>query len=271
MKYNTTDFQKDVLEASHKIPVLVDFWAEWCGPCRILGPILEKLAETNNGRWKLVKINTEALPEVAQRYNIRSIPNVKLFVNGEMVNEFVGALPQRAIEQWLKKVLPGRFEKELAIARELVAERRVNEAAEILTPIFEAEPDNHEARTLLAKSIFPLNPQRALELINGIEEDSEFFDSANAIRVFSELFIKAQHPEQIPAAMIKEIYLYAIEELKAGNYDGALEKFIYVIRNERYYDDDGARKACIAIFKYLGEEHPVSLKHRRDFGSALFI
>jgi putative thioredoxin len=183
----------------------------------------------------------------------------------------VGALPQRAIEQWLKKALPGRVEKEFATARELVASGRAKEAAEILTPISEAEPDNHEARTLLAKSIFPLNPQRALDLIDGIEEDSGFFDSAHAIRVFSELFLKAQHPEQLPDALIKDIYLSAIDELKDGNYDGALEKFIYVIRNERYYDDDGARKACIAIFKYLGEEHPVSLKHRRDFGSALFI
>jgi putative thioredoxin len=271
MKYDTTDFQKDVIEESKKIPVLVDFWAEWCGPCRILGPVLEKLADTNNGRWKLVKVNTEALPDIAQRYNVRSIPNVQLFVNGEAVNEFVGALPQRMVEQWLKKALPGKFEKELARARELIEKGQMTEAAGILEPIATEEPDNHDARTLLSKIIFPTDPERAVKLIDGIEEDSEFFDTAAAFRTLAELLIKLQHPDKLPDALIKDVYISAIEELKAGNYDGALEKFIYAIRNERFYDDDGARKACIAIFKYLGEEHPISLKHRRDFGSALFI
>lgn len=100
------NFQKEVLDKSHEKPVLVDFWAPWCGPCRVLGPTLEKLAKANKGAWRLVKINADKYPGLSQRYGIRGIPAVKLFVDGEVRDEFVGALPEHAIRQWLNRALP---------------------------------------------------------------------------------------------------------------------------------------------------------------------
>ncbi len=99
-------FQKEVLDKSHDKPVLVDFWAPWCGPCRVLGPTLERLARNSSGRWRLVKINTDRRPELSQMYDVRGIPAVKLFVNGEVTGEFVGALPRHKVRQWLDKHLP---------------------------------------------------------------------------------------------------------------------------------------------------------------------
>jgi len=97
------DFQKDVLGTSKKIPVVVDFWAEWCGPCRILGPVLEKLAAEANGAWRLVKINTEEQQQIAIQFGIRSIPAVKMFSNGQVVAEFVGALPEVQVRNgWIR-------------------------------------------------------------------------------------------------------------------------------------------------------------------------
>ena len=100
------DFQSEVIEASKTTPVLVDFWAEWCGPCVQLSPTLEKLAEEAGDSWTLLKVNTESQPELAAEYGIRSIPNVKLFVNGEISGEFIGALPEEEIKRWLESNIP---------------------------------------------------------------------------------------------------------------------------------------------------------------------
>ena len=95
-------FQEDVIETSHRKPVVVDFWAPWCGPCKMLGPVLDKMAKESEGAWRLVKINTDKHPQIAQRYGVRGIPAVKLFVDGELSDEFVGAMPESEVRKWLQ-------------------------------------------------------------------------------------------------------------------------------------------------------------------------
>jgi len=102
----TEKFQEDVIETSHAKPVVVDFWAPWCGPCRILSPVLDKLAKESQGAWRLVKINTDKHPQLAQRYNVRGIPAVKLFVDGGIADEFVGARPASFVQEWIEPHLP---------------------------------------------------------------------------------------------------------------------------------------------------------------------
>jgi thioredoxin len=105
-----SDFNTDVVETSRRKPVLVDFYAPWCGPCHVLTPVIDKLAREANGAWRLVKINVDAHPELAQRYNIRGIPAVKMFVDGEVAAEFAGALPEPRLRQWLEENLPAMRE-----------------------------------------------------------------------------------------------------------------------------------------------------------------
>jgi len=101
MSYEVTNFQTDVITRSQDIPVVVDFWAPWCGPCRMLGPVIEKLASEADDKWALVKVNTDQNQDIAANYQIRGIPNLKLFVNGEPVSEQVGALPEPVLKQWI--------------------------------------------------------------------------------------------------------------------------------------------------------------------------
>lgn len=270
MQFDVSDFHREVLEESHRIPVLVDFWAEWCAPCRMLSPILEKLAGQNREKWLLAKVNTEKLPDIASQYAIQSIPNVKLFFEGKVIGEFLGALPEHLVVQWLRKNLPSKHEKQVEHATALLAENRESEAQKLLQTVVAADPDNQEAKLLLARTFLFDNPEKAAAFTEEVE-DPGLNELADAMRVAIRLMTVAQHPEQLAESPTKLWYLSAVANFRSYNFDAALLEFIDIIRNDRYYDDDGSRKACIAIFKLLGEEHEITKKHRRDFGSALYV
>ena len=271
MNVEIQDFQKDVIEESFNIPILVDFWAEWCGPCRILGPVLEKLAKKYADKWKLVKINTEEFPEIASQYGIRSIPNVKLFHKGKVINEFVGALPEKMIEDWLRKSIPSKYSDMIEKAKLLLNQGRELDAKIILEEIHKGDITNSEVKILLAKILIFENPKEAIRLIESSNTPDDLVELSNSISYLAEIFEKVQRPDLLPEHIVKPIYLDAINHLIKKNFPEALEKFIEVIREYKLYDDEGARKACIAIFKYLGEENEITLKYRREFGRALYI
>ena len=107
-------FKQEVIDKSYEIPVVVDFWAPWCGPCQYLGPVIEQLATEANGKWQLVKVNTDENQDIAIQYGIQGIPAVKMFINGKVADEFTGALPRPQIEQWLEKNIPDERKKQLA-------------------------------------------------------------------------------------------------------------------------------------------------------------
>lgn len=270
MSYEVKDFNIDVIQASHTQPVLVDFWAEWCGPCRVLGPVLERLASQNNGEWTLVKVNSDEYPEISAKHGIRSIPNVKLFHKGEVINEFVGALPETAIKEWLKKNIPNKYRDLISGAEALITSGNDAEAERILNEALALDPQNQTIRLLLAKIHLFKNTSIALELIKNVEETSETVEKLESIRVIGELLDQnmASFLEESPT---KELYLTAITHLKNMKLELSLDKFIEIIRTDRFYNEDGARKACIAIFKYLGEENPITLSYRREFGRALYV
>jgi putative thioredoxin len=269
MTYDVSNFEKEVIERSNSIPVLVDFWADWCGPCKILGPVLERLAAQADSAWALAKVDTEQHTEIALKYKIQSIPNVKLFVNGIVVNEFVGALPEYQIKHWLESSIPSKHQKQIEQAEALLVAGNLDAARTLLEQVLSLEPRNIDARVLLARSLVLADPARAAATIDGIDEPKHA-DMLTAIRVLIRLLELARNPGSLPDGAIRPTYLSAIQHLASGDFDSAIVQFIDVIRENRSYDEDGSRKACIAIFKLLGEEHPVTQRHRRDFSSALY-
>lgn len=271
MNYDTNNFQKDVIEQSYIIPVLVDFWAEWCAPCRILGPVLERLAEKYKDQWKLVKLNTDLYPEIAAEYGIRGIPNVKLFHKGKVINEFSGALPEHMVEEWLRKSIPSKYADMIEKAKKLLSEGRIEDARVILEQVHNGDINNGEVKILLAKILVYENPKEALRLVESAQLSNQTVELAEAITTMSQLFEKLNNPEDLPEDNVKEKYLDAIKDMKEKRFAAALEKFIDIIRENKAYDDEGARKACIAIFKYLGEDHETTIQYRREFGRALYV
>jgi putative thioredoxin len=271
MEVKTLDFQKDVIETSYQLPVLVDFWAEWCGPCRILGPVLEKLANKYSDRWKLVKIDTEEYPELAEMYGVRSIPNVKLFHKGKIINEFIGALPEKMIEDWLHKSIPNKYSEMIEKAKTLLQQGNEVDARAILEEIHQGDITNSDVKILLAKILVFENPLEAKRLVESANTSDEYIELANAILTFVDLFEKYNNQNHLPENEVKKLYIGAIGKLLQKNFSQSLEDFIEVIKENKAYDEEGARKACISIFKYLGEENEITLKYRRDFGRALYI
>ena len=270
MAYDTDDFEKDVIERSYTIPVLVDFWAEWCGPCKILGPVLEKLAGQHEGEWALAKLDTERHPTVAAQYRITSIPNVNLFVDGQVSNEFVGALPEPAVSKWLSDAVPSKYRMQLDGAKELLSENRVPEAQEILNTVIAAEPDNDQATVLLAQSLLSSDAERALSVVEPIDLGSKHLEAAEAIRTLASLYGYLDDDQALPDESVRDEYLTAVSSAKANDLEGALDGFVQVVRKNRYYDDDGSRKACLAIFSLLGDQDELTRRYRRALSNALY-
>ncbi|NTW54450.1 MAG: thioredoxin [Chlorobaculum sp.] len=260
------DFQSEVIEQSKSIPVLVDFWATWCGPCRILAPVLERLAERHAGKWVLVKVNTDEFPEISTQYGIRGIPNVKLFSNGEVIEEFTGALPEYQIEQWLKKALPSPWAADLERASAEMAAGNDAVAIALLEGVLAEEPDSRKATAMLVRLILFSRPAEALKLAETLEAEPDYAELSESARTLGALLLRPA--SALPEGANRDSYGAAVESLRRGELDNALERFIGVLRDNRQYDDDGSRKACIAIFRLLGEEHEITMKHRRAFDRA---
>ncbi len=151
MNYEIKEFQTDVIEKSFEMPVLVDFWAEWCGPCKMISPILEKLAEENKESWQLAKVDTDKNAEIAGAYGVRGIPNVKLFRKGEVINEFTGALPEPQIKDWLRKSIPSKFADQIEKAKLLLKNGSIEDAKVILEEVYHGDVNNNDVKILLAK------------------------------------------------------------------------------------------------------------------------
>jgi len=261
-------FRADVIEASNKNPVLVDFWAPWCGPCRVLSPVLEKLEKESGGRWKVVKVNTDEEPELAQEFQIRSIPSVKLVHEGKLIGEFMGALPESEVRKWLEKNLPTEGKKGLEEAKAYLESGRTSNARKLLEQILKKDPQNVEVRILLAQTLIPAEIDKAEELVRNIEESAPNYDKVSSIKSLHRLVHMTNQTGE--PAEDWNLYRRGIIAFRKGNFAEALESWIELVGRNRQLDDDGARKACVALFNLLGHDHELTQKYHRRFTSALY-
>ncbi len=270
MSYEVNDFQTDVIDASAEAPVLVDFWASWCGPCRQLSPVLESLAEEAED-WTLVKVDVDENGAAAQQYGVRGIPAVKLFVDGEVAAEFTGVKPEHQIRDWLDENLPSEEKTRIEQANAALQEGDHEEAEHLLWPVLEDNPDHDEAQVLMARALSFKDPTRARALADeATVADPTLRQIRDSVKTIARLQELAEDSSSLPENGVKDTYVAALEALKDQNLETALQHFIDVVRTNRDYDDDGARKACVALFTLLGEKHPITQEHRRTFDMALY-
>ena len=269
MTVDVTDFEQQVLQASREGPVLVDFWAEWCGPCRQLGPILEKIAGENGAGFTLAKVNTDHNPEVSQRYGIRSIPAVKLFAGGEVVDEFIGALPEPQVRKWLEKAVPNEAAQRLGEAQEAFDAGHRDQAASILEALLQQDTTNAPVQALLARCIAFDDPQRAHELARqAAQKDATFVPVSQALATLAAL--DETNACVLPEDPSRAALAAALASLEAGDIDAALAGFVQAVCLNKRYEDGLARRACLALFALLGDKDDLTKKHRRALEMALF-
>jgi putative thioredoxin len=266
------DFEDKVLKADG--PVLVDFWAEWCGPCRVLGPVLEQAVEARGGAVWLVKVDTDTNQELAVQHGIRGIPAVKAFVNGRIAGEFVGARDQRAVEAFIDQICPSEEESALRRAEELLSGGKAAEVAAALQPALGSKQHEDEANLLLARAHLARDAfDEADEALARIDDRGTVEqEQIQALKAQCELIRAAdgvkpetlrQKVDDAPADHDAR-WALAGALLKDGDHQQALDELLELLqRAGRGFREDGARRVMLAIFDELGPDHELSREYRR--------
>ena len=274
-----TNFMQEVIEASRRVPVLVDFWAPWCGPCRSLGPILEKLADEYQGRIRVVKINSDENQALAGQFGVRGIPNVKAVVDGQVVNEFTGALPEPAVREFIDSLLPSPAEPLRLEAQAARARGEGDATRKLLLQAIRLDPKHEQARLDLVDVLLDAGDfaeaQRLLDEVAGEAKDRNRIESLSARLALSQGAAPGADETSLqsrlaadPADLDARLALANLQAVKQ-DYGGALEHLLEIVRRDRAFGDDIGRKTLLQIFSLLGSDSDLVREYRGKLSSLI--
>lgn len=266
------NFQQIVLQSSMSRPVLVDFWAEWCNPCKALTPLLTKLADEYQGKFILAKINTEEQQQLAAHFGIRSIPCVKLFLKGQMADEFLGALPEAEVRNFIDPFIPRESDSLLARAEELLLQGDADGAEALIGQAAQMDPGS--SRVMLANARYLASVGRleeAEQQLNTLPEEQRNTPEINAM--LARLQFDRASADTPPAEALEQrlrenpsdseaMHQLASHKIMQNDLEGALELLLTLMRSDREYGDDAARKDMLRIFEMLGGQGELVKRYR---------
>ncbi|MCD2182487.1 thioredoxin [Rhizobium sp. GN54] len=283
----TATFAQDVIEASRQQPVLVDFWAPWCGPCKQLTPIIEKVIKEAGGRVKLVKMNIDDHPSIAGQLGIQSIPAVIAFVGGRPADGFMGALPESQVRAFIDKVAgPADADQKAEIAaileeaKTLLAQHDIGGAADLFGAILQAEPDNAAALAGMAQCMIAAGQlDNARQILASAPEEAAADPAIAAVRKQLEQIEEARKlgdPQALEQALAADpddhaarLKLAKIRNVE-GNRDAAADHLLTIMKRDRTFEDDAARRELLQFFEVWGPKDPATIAARRKLSSILF-
>lgn len=273
------DFQTAVLDNSHRLPVLVDFWAAWCQPCQILMPLLKRLAVEAQGAFLLAKVNADQEPELAARCGVRGLPTVKVFRNGKAVEDLVGVQPEPVYRSVIERYRIKAADRLLEKAETAWRQGHQQAALTLLREAQSLEPDNAEVKLALAEKLLaggelqaaqqllqalPLNIQES-ERVKALTSQMEFIELVRNAPGIAELInIVGAQPDDCAARR-----QLAARHVLNGDLEAALEQFLEILRRDRNFADEAGRKGLLAVFNLLGSDHPLVGRYRRQMFTLL--
>lgn len=263
------DFEYEVIAYSNQVPVIVDFWAEWCRPCKTLTPLLEKLADDAQGSYRLAKLNVDDSPNIALRYNVRSIPNVKAFRDGHVVAEFLGLQPEPRVREFIRNLAPSQIDLLLEKGQSQLESMSWQEAGSSFHQ-FLAKSPNHPAGLLgLLKSYLLQGAYSEAKKIMADFPASPEYSRMELLRPLYDGLVTENtvgtSDEPLDAA-----YDNALRIIKRGNLAAAMDGLIDILRQDKHFHNDGARKILLGLFELLGDNHPLTMQYRRELAMVLF-
>ncbi|HXG21063.1 MAG TPA: thioredoxin [Methylomirabilota bacterium] len=274
------DFDSMVVERSHSVPVVIDFWAPWCGPCRAIGPVLEKLADEQQGKFILAKINVDENPMLAQAFGIRSIPAVKAVRNGAITGEFLGAQPEQVIRQFIAQLLPSEADTLAQEGQRLEQAGKTQGAESVYRAALSKEANHPLALLGLARIVAQRGEEaEALSLLDRVPLNTP--ESVQAQQLTAQLRLKQsganvedeqKYRERLATDPKDHEARFALSQILAasGRYAEALTELLEIVKKDRQFRDDGARKAMLDIFEVVGPRSELAEHYRSELAKVLF-
>ena len=264
-------FDSDVLLKSHEVPVVVDFWAPWCGPCRILGPLLERMAIEGGGSFVLAKINVDESPNLAIRYGVQGIPAVKAFIEGEVKSQFVGAQPETLVRRFIQELAPSKADQTIDTAKSLLATRHWAEAEKAFREIFDADETHSAAALGLVRSLLMQGrAQEALSILGNFPAGTEWA-AAERLKPLANYMavVEENGPRPEDDRLAAEFY-QAARLIVRNNLPAAMDGLLEILRQDKNYRKGEPKEILLSIFELLGEDDPLTREYRNELASILF-
>jgi len=265
------DFEVEVLAYSQQAPVVVDFWAEWCAPCKMLGPLLERLAQEGQGSFRLAKVNVDENPNLALRYGIHSIPAVKAFRDGKIVSEFAGVQPEPRLRDFLRSIAPSKTDLALEKGQSLLVMQQAQKAETTFREVLAESPQNPAALLGLAKSLLLQSKiEESHSILSRFPTSRDYATSQTLLPLAESLKDLRQNRLPTEGKPLDPAFHRAIQLIERGNFEAAMDGLLDILREDKRYRDGKARSIMVALLELLGETNPTTRQYRAELASVLF-